>query len=100
VTQTGRVLPVGSYPAGASLYGAFDMCGNAAEWVSDYFSSTYYSWLPAINPQGPVQVLDHVLRGGSWDSSPDQATTFFRDSSHSVLPNLRIGFRCALSLDD
>jgi hypothetical protein len=25
--------PVGSYPAGASPYGALDMAGNVAEWV-------------------------------------------------------------------
>jgi formylglycine-generating enzyme required for sulfatase activity len=76
------------------------MCGNAAEWVADYFSPTYYSLLPAFNPQGPDQVLDHGLRGGSWDSPPEQASTFFRDSSHSVRPNRRAGFRCTMSLDD
>jgi formylglycine-generating enzyme required for sulfatase activity len=99
-SRTGRVLPVGSYPAGASPYGALDMSGNAAEWVADYFSSTYYSLVPAFNPHGPGEVLDHGLRGGSWDSPYEQSTTFFRDSSHSVRSNLRAGFRCAMSLND
>ena len=30
----GDVLPMGSFPQGASPYNALDMCGNAAEWVS------------------------------------------------------------------
>lgn len=90
-------MPVGSYLDGASPYGLHDMAGNAAEYVNDYFSFTYYLVSPLINRPGPSEVLDHVLRGGSYASTPDQATTFFRDSSHSVLPNPRVGFRCASS---
>jgi formylglycine-generating enzyme required for sulfatase activity len=90
--------PVGSFPAGASPYGILDMCGNVAEWVSDYFDPAYYSASPDHNPTGPSQVLDHGLRGGSFASASDQSTTFFRDSSHSAQPNSRVGFRCAVSL--
>lgn len=91
----GEVVPVGSYPAGASPYGLLDMAGNAAEWVSDYFDFTYYTYAPDHNPTGPDQVLDHGLRGGSWASPSEHAQTFFRDSSHAVVPNPRLGFRCA-----
>ena len=93
-----EVFPAGSYPAGASPYGALDMAGNAAEWVADYFDFTYYTVAPDHNPTGPTRVLDRVLRGGSWASPHHQVQTFFRDSSHSAEPNLRLGFRCALSL--
>jgi formylglycine-generating enzyme required for sulfatase activity len=95
--ESGRegLLPAGSLPGGASPYGALDMAGNAAEWVADYFDPGYYSRAPETNPQGPEQVLDHGLRGGSWASPAGQARTFFRDSSHSVRPNARVGFRCA-----
>ena len=92
-----RLLPVGSLPQGASPYRLLDMSGNAAEWVSDYFDFNYYQVSPEINPTGPTDVLDHGLRGGSYASSADQATTYFRDSSHSVLPNPRVGFRCAFT---
>ena len=90
----GPVAP-GTYPDGASPYGLLDMSGNVAEWVADYFDPAYYLVAPETNPLGPVEVLDHGLRGGSWDSPADQVTTFFRDSSHSVMPNNRVGFRCA-----
>jgi iron(II)-dependent oxidoreductase len=94
----GRVMPVGSLPRGASPYGALDMAGNAAEWVADYFDAAYYTIAPDHNPTGPNIVVDHGLRGGSWASPSEHAQTFFRDSSHSVEPNPRLGFRCALSV--
>lgn len=93
----GGVLPVGSFPDGISPYGLLDMAGNAAEWVADYYDAGYYATSPDHNPTGPTQVLDHGLRGGSYDSPADWATTYFRDSSHSARPNVRIGFRCAFS---
>jgi formylglycine-generating enzyme required for sulfatase activity len=94
----GVPIPTGSFPQGASPYGLLDMCGNAAEWVADYFAFDYYSTAPDSNPRGPTQVLDHGLRGGSYASPPEQATTYFRDSSHSARPNPHAGFRCARSL--
>jgi iron(II)-dependent oxidoreductase len=93
----GGTMPPGSFPDGASPYGVWDMVGNAAEWVSDYFSFDYYTNAPDRNPAGPDTILDHVVRGGSWDSPKDHAQTFFRDSSHCIQPNPRIGFRCAAS---
>lgn len=95
----GGVVPVGSYPAGASPYGVLDMAGNAAEWVADYFDFEYYQYAPDRNPQGPEQILDRGIRGGSWQSPAEQTQTFFRDSSHSVRPNRRVGFRCAANVD-
>lgn len=95
----GALRPVGSYPAGASPYGALDLAGNAAEWVADYFDFSYYSRAPDRNPAGPSAVLDHGLRGGSWASPAAHAQTFFRDSSHSTRPNPRAGFRCAQTIE-
>ena len=87
-------MPVGSFPAGASPYGALDMAGNVAEWVADYFDFGYYRLAPDHNPPGPDKVLDHGLRGGSWAATLEYAQTFVRDSSHSARPNPRVGFRC------
>lgn len=96
----GGVIPVGNYPEGASPYGVLDMAGNVAEWVADYFDFTYYSYGPDHNPKGPERIMDHVLRGGSWASPREHAQVYFRDSSHSVRPNMRVGFRCARSVVD
>jgi iron(II)-dependent oxidoreductase len=94
----GGPVPVGSFPTGASPYGVLDMAGNAAEWVADYFDFGYYRQAPNHNPRGPDKVMDHGLRGGSWASAPEDIQTFMRDSSHSVRPNPRVGFRCARTL--
>jgi formylglycine-generating enzyme required for sulfatase activity len=91
----GHALPVSSFSGGTSPYGLFNMSGNVQEWVADYFDPAYYQTSPLHDPLGPTLVLDHGLRGGSWASPPDQASTFFRNSSHSVLPNNTVGFRCA-----
>ncbi|NIS81293.1 MAG: SUMF1/EgtB/PvdO family nonheme iron enzyme [Anaerolineales bacterium] len=96
----GAPVPVGSYPDGASPYGVLDMAGNASEWVADHYDPDYYSHAPDRNPLGPTQILDHVLRGGSWASPMEQAQTFYRNSSHSVRPNPRVGFRCAMDVTE
>ena len=89
---------VGSLPLGASLYGAYDMAGNVAEWVSDWYSERYYAEQVAlgisVNPSGPITGLQKVLRGGSWDSTP-----FFSRSLHRQATDPKnflrwIGFRC------
>ncbi|MBI9043582.1 MAG: formylglycine-generating enzyme family protein [Anaerolineaceae bacterium] len=88
---------VGSYPQGASPYGALDMAGNVWEWVLDWYDSDYYSNSPAENPQGPSTGEYRVLRGGSWGyygMLPRSAHRLRHDPSNDVSG---LGFRCALS---
>jgi formylglycine-generating enzyme required for sulfatase activity/plastocyanin len=66
----GDTSQVGSYPSGASPYGAMDMAGNSIEWVNDWYQTDYYSTYPSdgwpSNPTGPASGVNKVLRGGMW----------------------------------
>lgn len=55
--------PVGSYPAGVSPYGVYDMAGNASEWVADALG--LYEG-PVTNPYTPPSNFESINRGGSW----------------------------------
>lgn len=84
---------VGSYPAGASPYGALDMVGNVGEWVSDFFAADYYERSPDRNPQGPESGRFGVYRGGPWSYGQWNARCAYR-SNHSWNDKAtRVGFR-------
>ncbi len=91
----GATKAVGYYPAGASPYGVMDMAGNVAEWVDDYYSSTYYSISPYLNPTGPATGSQFIARGGSYGQYQDGIRVSERVAlSGAAWQNL--GFRCAL----
>ena len=97
----GDTSPVGSYPAGASPYGAMDMAGNVVEWVADWFASDYYdtydpgSW--PDNPAGPTDGTQKVLRGGSLENTWDRVRNANRDGEEPDTRSYDHGFRCARS---
>ena len=93
----GDTSAVGSYPAGASLYGALDMAGNVWEWVNDWWASNYYSVSPGSNPTGPAMGYFRVLRGGGWGGFDYNLRAAGR-GYYGTLPSdqsMHIGFRCA-----
>ena len=90
------VAPVGSYPAGASPYGALDMAGNVWEVVADWWGKDYYDRSPQANPQGPDSGTMRVSRGGGHNSVRELVRSTNRgkgdlDSSGGDVS----GFRCA-----
>ncbi len=93
-----QTAPVGSYPAGASPYGALDMAGNAWEWVSDDYDPDYYTTSPYRNPTGSKDGYAEIARGGSWLDNPQQLRTTFRLSLEESLFDDNVldsyGFRC------
>jgi len=52
-------------------WGIYDMHGNAAEWVSDWFSETYYLMCKAegtVEDPTPAEGVFRLLRGGAWSA--------------------------------
>lgn len=93
----GDTSAVGSYPAGASQYGALDMAGNVWEWVHDWWQEDYYSVSPHNNPPGPETGSTKVLRGGSWASGWDNLRAAQRGHNTPSVESIYLGFRCASS---
>jgi formylglycine-generating enzyme required for sulfatase activity len=91
----GRTTDVGSYPSGASPYGAMDMAGNVWEWVADRYGGKYYRNRPSKNPKGPDSGEYRVLRGGSWGSSTGALRVSHRDGVTPADQDYGEGFRCA-----
>ncbi len=87
--------PVGSFEAGRSPYGAYDMAGNVWEWVEDWHDAKYYQQSPDRNPKGPSQGRFKVLRGGSWRHTPKFARAAERLKHNPKHLHDNRGFRCA-----
>jgi formylglycine-generating enzyme required for sulfatase activity len=93
----GRTHDVGTRRPNA--WGLFDMPGNVAEWVHDYYGERYYASSPERNPRGPAAGEYRVIRGGSWNSAADALGPARRAYSASVddgcVVSPTVGFRCA-----
>jgi formylglycine-generating enzyme required for sulfatase activity len=85
---------VGSY-RGISPVGAFDMVGNAWEWTASELHAYPKGRLPANLPTDLK-----VIRGGSYESTKDYATTTYRTGwpAHGASTYAQTGFRCAADI--
>jgi iron(II)-dependent oxidoreductase len=82
---------VGSFPTGASPYGAQDMAGNVGEWTA----SPYLGY-PGSTYQDPSYSEEFkVTRGGGWLDDEQRARTTSRNAADPLTANEVIGFRCA-----
>jgi formylglycine-generating enzyme required for sulfatase activity len=96
---SGRTVPVGGLPDGASWCGALDMAGNVWEWVADRYSDTYYKRSPASNPKGPTFGAKRVVRGGGWFYYPSSVRSASRYRGDPGDSGDYVGFRCARGSD-
>ncbi|WKZ34820.1 MAG: SUMF1/EgtB/PvdO family nonheme iron enzyme [Anaerolineales bacterium] len=87
---------VNDYDKGVSYYSAFDMAGNAREWVADWYSLTYYSESPAEDPLGPEFGEKRSVRGSSYQDGQDAvmpSNRFALDPEENLSD---LGFRCVI----
>lgn len=94
------LAPPGSFEAGRSPYGAYDMTGNVAEWVADTYKEDYYQKAPYRNPLGPEEGQHKVIRGGSWRETEHNARLSKRFQAKMWRTDSTIGIRCAKSADE
>jgi formylglycine-generating enzyme required for sulfatase activity len=92
------VIPVGSFPAGKTTDGCFDMLGNVWEWTnSDYAPYPHFStYFNEYNDKWFVN--QKVLRGGSFATPAIHIRPTYRNFFHAEERWMIAGVRLARSL--
>jgi formylglycine-generating enzyme required for sulfatase activity len=119
----GGTTEVGSFPAGATDEGIFDLCGTVNEWCRDLYDAypggeavldgSTGEPLEYTGPEGtpvwkgrgiPTECLERlpappeptnpVQRGGGWTVQPANAVSARRDADSPETWNFALGFRC------
>jgi formylglycine-generating enzyme required for sulfatase activity len=88
--------PVASFAANSN--GFFDMGGNVAEWVHDFYGAAGATGTET-DPLGPSTGTYHVIRGSSWaQGSVTELRLSFRDYNNDARDD--VGFRVARYLGE
>ncbi len=84
--------PVDSF--GADARGFYNLGGNVAEWVHDFYAIRLGGGQTERDPLGPAEGEFHVIRGASWmHSTVTELRLSFRDYGNQARPD--VGFRVA-----
>ena len=98
-----RTIEVASYAP--NEYGLYDMAGNVAEWTSNAFDESAYSYTHDLNPDysynafadDPPVLKRKVIRGGSWKDVAYYLQVATRTYEYQDTAKSYIGFRCVRS---
>jgi len=94
------IISVDKYENAVSPSGVFQLAGNVAEWVADWYDRDYYKTAPEKNPKGPEKGTQRGFRGGGWiDSTPSVRAAQRNGTDPSTKMNW-MGFRCARNVQD
>jgi formylglycine-generating enzyme len=93
-----ELAPVGSFGAGATAEGIYDLAGNVAEWVADRYSPSYEAE-DTRDPGGPGIGTSNlrVIRGGSYAHPRFRLRGAARAFAEPSERRSTLGFRCARS---
>lgn len=94
------IISVDKYDNAASPYGVFQMAGNVAEWVADWYDPKYYTTGPVKNPKGPETGSQRSFRGGGWIDSTPSVRVAQRNGTDPNTKMNWMGFRCARDVNE
>lgn len=94
------IISVFKYDNSVSAYGLFQMAGNVAEWVSDWYDKDYYKAAPDKNPKGPDKGSQKAFRGGGWIDSTPSVRVSQRNGTDPKTSMNWMGVRCARDAKD
>ena len=96
-TYTGKFINNVQTINNSSPYGVFDMLGNIAEWVSDWYLPDYYAASPAANLTGPSDGSLKVIRGGSFDHDESDILITRRFQALPTTRPFNVGLRTVIT---
>jgi formylglycine-generating enzyme required for sulfatase activity len=85
--------PAGSYATSASPFGVLDLAGNVWQWTSSLEKP--YPYVATDGREDPSAPGKRIVRGGAWQSRPEDLRTSSRWGMDPTVEEAFIGFRCA-----
>jgi len=96
--DNGHCEPVGTKEKNA--WHLYDMSGNVYEWTWDWYAAAYPAGdtsTPVIDPEGPAEAVNRVIRGGYWSGNAQYCRSAYRASHTTGHRYNLIGLRLARS---